>query len=301
MIRPYAPLRTPHCKRDFGGPVTRRMFLPILKKWKKEFKDAEGGKRTADSWEGKQAYKELQRTGFLEAVALKSRFWMKKFRESDHKLERDRRLVEAIEEITSQIRGYRGTQGRIVEMNTSYRQADDFLKLMSQRFEKETRQSEPSYVKEMLQKFVKALWDSRRKLRRKYLKEFDRPWKPRGGVMASILNAHKYKKRPTREDLLDTLFQLRLANLLRLYLPKPLKGYVRKVVTKKGARKKVYEKIPQREAGINRSTIARLIVLAYIVGDLAMRTKKGHLFIVNTRKKMTVPSVEERLDRAGIK
>ena len=188
-------------------------------------------------------------------------------------------------------------------MNSSYRQAYDFLKLMSGRCEKEARQSEPSYVKEILREFAKDLWDSRRKLRREYLKEFDRPWKPRG-EMASILNAHKYEKRPTREDRLDALFQIRLANLLRLSLPKPCKSYVRREVFKKGARKKVYEKVLRREAGIGRRTIARLIVLIYIVGGLARETEvkkeEFHLLIGHNRKKLTVLSVEEKLGRAGI-
>jgi hypothetical protein len=119
--------------------------------------------------------------------------------------------------------------------------------------------------------------------------------------MAHVLKDHNYENAPTREDRLDALFQIRLAKVLRLYLAKPGHVYLRREVSEKGTRKKLFEKIPQKQAGVSRRTIARLIVLLYIVGNLAMRTKKGHLFIINTRKKMTVPSVEERLDRAGIK
>jgi hypothetical protein len=295
IVGPGAPSAAPQCQRNRGGPVTRRKLRLFLKKWKKAVQDAESGEAKSDLWEGKQAYEELQKTGFLEAVLLVKRFW-----EPDRKKHKDWRLRAAIRDISSEIGGYLDTQGKIVEMNSSYRQADDFLKLMSGRCEKEARQSEPRYVKEILREFAKDLWDSRRKLRREYLKEFDRPWKLRG-VMASILNAHEYEKRPTREDRLDALFQIRLANLLRLSLPKPCKSYVRREVFKKGARKKVFKIVPQRDAGISRRTIARLIVLLYIVGGLAMRTKKGHLLIVHTRKKMSVLSVEERLDGAGIK
>ena len=83
----------------------------VLRKWKKAVQDVNDKKGIRKYWEGNVAYKELKKTGFLEAVPLAKQFW-----KPGRKMPIDWRLRAAIEDVDSEIRGYLDTQGKIVEI-----------------------------------------------------------------------------------------------------------------------------------------------------------------------------------------
>jgi hypothetical protein len=129
--------------------------------------------------------------------------------------------------------------------------------------------------------------------RRKLEQAVNQIWEHPPGAMGAIRIDHRYRTRPTREDHLDTLFQIRLALILRLYLPKAGYVWVPKRASKKARR------VFRKKEGISRRTIARLVVLTYMVDGLA-NVHDGHLYIGKTKKRLTVPNVEQRLKRAGV-
>ena len=268
--------------------LQKTAFSP--EKRKKALEDDERRARTVDLWEGQEAYKELQKAGLWEAVAIAEPLW-----DPVRKWPKDWRAHLAIQEISSEIQVYRDHVGKVVKLNSSFRHADEFLMKMSKRFEKEARQSEPNDVKRILQEYAKNFEKTRRRLEWVHVGEIGRIWERPPGAMGEILISHKYKKkRPTREVDLDMLFQIRLALILRTFLPKAY-SFRKKVSTGKRSQ-------AQTEKGINLQTIARLVVLVYIVAALAKETDDGHLLIAHNRKELVVQDVEQRLglERAGI-
>jgi hypothetical protein len=245
------------CHENRGGPVTRTKQLRLFRKWKLLVQDVNDKKNLRQYWEGDEAYEELQSKGFLEAVSPANRV-----REPDAKKYKDWRLWEAMEEITSQIRVYRRHQDKIVERNSNYRKADNFFKLISGRFKGEIRQKQPTEIKEVLEDYVKRFGNTRRRLKLELQQKHT--WNPRG-VLGRILTSHKYGKRPIREDDLDKIIQIRLAKIFRTWLRKPRKFLVRRKVSDKKGRKVIFQRVYEREAGISRRTIARLVVLTYMV------------------------------------
>jgi hypothetical protein len=77
--------------------------------------------------------RKLKTAGFLDAVLL-----TEPLRDPDRLKPKDWRAWAAIREIFSEIHLYREHMGKVVELNSNYRDADSFLERMSQRFEKET-------------------------------------------------------------------------------------------------------------------------------------------------------------------
>jgi hypothetical protein len=253
-------------------------------------------KDCTDYWEGEAACSELQGTGFWQAVY---QLWEPRPRQLE-----DWRLSELKQDLVSEIHLYRSQRGKVVEQNLIYRQADEFFAKEGEQFKKEARRSQLRQIRKFLREYVKQFGKTRQMLKWQRQQTLQRLWNPRG-AMGYILTEHEYKKRPVREDRLDTIIQIRLAKVLRLFLPKPGWEKVRRKVSDKKGKKKIYTRVLQRVEGVSRLTIARLIVLLYMVDDWATETEGGQLLISHTvghkNKELTVSNVEQTLGRAGIK
>jgi hypothetical protein len=268
--------------------VTRQKLQLFLERWKKAVGNGQDGKnRITGYWEGKQAYDELKATGFLKAVNLEEPLW-----EPDQLKPKDWRAREAIQDICALLRLYHDHAGKVVELNARYREGDRFLKLMLLRFEKKTQALAGSNLEQTLRECADDIDRHRRKLEEARLTQIDRVWEHPPGVMGRIRIAHTYKKRPVREDHLDTLFQTQLALVLRTYLPKAGYVWVPKRLSKKARR------VFRKKEGISRRTIARLVVLTYIVAGLVRLNRYRGLQLRYTGDKLRVPNVEQTLKRA---
>jgi hypothetical protein len=126
----------------------------------------------------------------------------------------------------------------------------------------------------MYRQYTERLSEDRRRLRKLNTRQ-DSVWEQPSGAWGSVRLDHSYQtKKPRRECDIDTLFQIRAALILRMFL--------------------------QKGDGISLQTIARLIVLTYLSADLAT-DRDGDVIVRHTAEKLTVPNVVQRLTRAGIK
>lgn len=270
--------------------MTRQKLRLFMERWKEAVGNGQDGKnRVTEYWEGKPAYDELKAKGFLKAVNLEEPLWTK-----ERLKLKDWRAREAIRDISALLRLYHDHAGKVVVLNARYREGDRFLKLMLRRFEKKSQALAGSDVEKALQECGNEIEHRRRKLEEARLAQINRVWEQPPGVMGAIRNDHKYRKRPTREDHLDTLFQIQLALILRTFLPKP--GYV--WVPKRASKKA--RKVFKRSSGISRRTIARLVVLTYIVAGLVRLNRYRGLQLRYTGNKLRVTNVEQTLKRGGV-
>jgi len=161
-------------------------------------------------------------------------------------------------------------KGRVAELNRAWRQTRNFLETAARKFDKEAKCSSSPEVKVLLRRYARRVEADRERLERKREMVWEKPL----GASGRVQLAHQYeRKRPVREDHLDTLFQIRLALLLRQYLHK--------------------------KDGVSRQTIARLIVFTYLVADLA-EDRDGHITINNSERRLNIFNVEQTLRRAGV-
>jgi hypothetical protein len=242
----------------------------FIDRWREEFRKASprrqrrefSGKREHKShWESERAYNELERKGLLLAVLLKANL---------QGLPRIWQRLAAIREIATEVQIYSDNAGKIVQQSNEIRETNKFLKRMAGHFLKARNGLQDSTIRGLLTRYRLQFEADRDRL----LKRQDKIWDNPPGAMGKILISHTNKKRiPVKEDDLDTLFQIRVAQIFRTFLHKE---------------------------DISRETISRLVVLVYIVGELA-EEQMDYLVIRHSNRKLKITDVTQRLSRAGIK
>lgn len=243
----------------------------FLGRWRNEFgsvspqqrrRDFRGEREQNTLWEGEIVYHELEKAGVLQAVMLET--------VGSHGLPKGWRLRLGICAIAKEVLKYAEHAGRVVQKNKEIQWTDRFLQEMACRFLSESRAVHDPEIRKVLAGHRRQFNEERLRLQERQRRIWDSP----PGVLGKVLIDHGYKRRrPVREPDLDTQFQIHVAKILRLYLDT--------------------EDVP-------RETICRLIVLIYLVGNLA-KDKGGRAIINYRNQELKLSDVSQRLRRAGIK
>jgi hypothetical protein len=252
---------------------SRHTFKSFINRWRHEVRKVSQsgkhtqGKRAYDThWEGELAYLEFEREGLLPALLFERR--------NVNGLPRRWQLHAAIREISTEMQNYADHMGKVVQKNYEFRGITKFLNAMAYRFLKERNGLEDSDMRKLLTQYSLQFEADRDRLLKCQKDRQNKIWDNPPGAMGKILISHTYKKRrPVKEDDLDTLFQIRIAQILRTFFPKK---------------------------HVSRETISRLVVLIYLVGEL-VEQEKDRLLIRHTNRELKIIDVTQRLRRAGVK
>lgn len=156
----------------------------------------------------------------------------------------------------------------VTRINDEFDTFDTFLQDAEQEFMALKRQFRLPELQRLAARCLERL--------REYMQRAEREkkaiWERRFNVAIGAFDL-KYRNEPLRDIDLDTRFQVGVAAVLRGYLP--------------------------RQERVSFRTICRLVVLVYIAAQLA-EEQSGELVIKNTRRKLYVPDVDQRLRRANL-
>ena len=254
---------------------SRHKIRAFIDRWRDEVskvspqhrrRDFQGAIEHKSHWEGELVYKELERRGLLQTVLLK--------KGNLQSLPRRWQRHAAIREISTEVQIYSDYAGKVVQQSNEIRETNKFLKTMAGRFLKARNGLQDSTIRKLLTQYSLQFEADRERLVKRQKNRQDKIWDNPPGAMGKILIDHINDRRhPIREDDVDRLFQIRVAQILRTFLHKE---------------------------DISRETISRLVVLVYLVGELADQ-RKDHLVIRHINRELKITDVTQRLRRAGIK
>jgi hypothetical protein len=228
---------------------------------------------SANWWEGRQAYAELKRTGYLDRVRLQDK--------SDEGSARGSGLAHFtvthdLPKICAEIAAYRRYLGSAKTQIEFQKDSKEWLRCEADRVRKKAKfwqNREPTLMRDM-NRIAKEIDRAARGVRTR----FEKRWSSPLPVFAPPIRGHD-KLAQARQ--LDSRFQVRLAVIFRADMPKnPFPG-------RKG------------ESGPSLRTIARLIVLFLVCADLA-EEREGQVKLRYNGRTITVSGVLQQLQGADI-
>lgn len=159
----------------------------FLRKWWAALRDRSTTERSY--WEGRPAYTELQRTGYLDRVLLMEKGDEVRGEGVDHFI-----AALAVRKICAELRDYKRDLNRVRDLIERQKVQDDWLKKQSLAFQRKARlvlQTDPVLSKD-LKKIVKEIDDAKRGTRLRLEGRWNFPVP--GAVLAPIPGSHKVQQ-----------------------------------------------------------------------------------------------------------
>lgn len=238
-------------------------FQSFLRKWRDAFRAPN------DLWSGQRAVKELRGAGYTitSKRSPNERISMLSFVccDSQHRW----RPSEMLEKVFAEVEDYRRQK---FAWQKEFRETELFLAGSERRVRRQLLSVNDSRLKKLLANTAHAI-----ERRRLVLRDFSAsPRRSPLGVWERLWSQNSRAESVQREIGLDTRLQVQSAKMFRTFLHK--------------------------DEGVSLRTVARLVVLVYLVAELASETNSdGCLRISGSRHALTWRSVEDKLRRNQIR
>lgn len=175
-----------------------------------------------------------------------------------------------LEKVFAEVKDYKK---RRVALRKEFRDTEIFLAGLERAIAREKLRIKHPLLKRLLSSTAKAM-EQRRRILSNFINRS--PHRSPLGPWERLWSQHTQAEVIHRELDLDTRLQLQSAKMLRTFL--------------------------REEQGVSRRTIARLVVLVFLAAELASEfNNEGFLRVVDSKRAVTVRSVEEKLIRKGVR
>ena len=257
---------------EIVDPAFEEAFATFYLKWR-------GGLRSpTDLWEGYRAVEELRIAGYDEkwnpTPPETVHFSMLDFVLREGEYRSDPRSLDMLERVLGEVESYKKQKlrWRSEHDRKDSRDTELLLSKVGRDLTRQLSRVGDAKLKQLLEDVV-GMIDHRRAEVRKLR---NRPERSPMGPWEMLWPSHPRMENLQKQIDLDTRLQIQTAKLLRTFL--------------------------QQDARVSIRTIARLVVLVYQITGLASEFgKEGFLRMVDSGRKITVRSVEEKLRRNGIR